>query len=82
MCAGLERPTMEENKSYNMIPFKTDCMWKFCFRHARLNAIKVNYLAFFFSFFFNFFLMLLLENLKLYRWLAFVAHTIFFIGQY
>lgn len=31
--------------------FKTDCMWKFCFRHARLNAIKVNYLAFFFFFF-------------------------------
>jgi hypothetical protein len=48
MCAGLERPTMEENKSYNMIPFKTDCMWKFCFRHARLSAVKGNYLAFYF----------------------------------
>ena len=50
--------------SYLMIPFTIGHMWKFCFRPAtaRLNAIKVNYLVFFFYFF----LVLILENLTLY----------------
>lgn len=42
-----ERLTVHEKTSYLMIPFTIGRVWKYCFRHARLNAIKINYLAFF-----------------------------------
>lgn len=57
-----ERSTVEEKTVISYDTFTIGRVWKYCFRHARLNAIKINYLAFFFYFF----PMLILENLKLY----------------
>ena len=63
--------------SYLMISFTIGHVWKYCFRHARLNAIKINYLAFFF-------LPLSDVNTRKFK-IIYMAHTrgsyyIFFIG--
>lgn len=77
MSVGMKDPQWRK-MSYLMIPFTIGHVWKYCFRHARLNAIKVNYLAFLFYFF----LVLILENLTLYKYMTHTrgSYYIFLIG--